>query len=218
LTVPLPRPTVESTVFVVDDEEPMRNALQRLLKAAGLNVELYASAGNFLSDFRPQRRGCLLLDVKMPGMTGLELQATLAQRGIRIPIIFLTGSGEIATAVAAMKAGALDFIEKPFDNDFLVERVRRALQHSSGAPITRLGPVEIARRIALLTPRELEVMEHVVAGNTSKMTGRILGVSHRTVEIHRARIMEKTQADSLADLVRIALEAAQSGEAAALPT
>jgi two-component system, LuxR family, response regulator FixJ len=218
LPIPTPGSKAESTVFIVDDEEPMRNALQRLLRVAGLDVELYSSAGDFLQGYRPDRRGCLLLDVNMPGMTGLELQVALAQRGIRIPIIFLTGSGQIATAVAAMKAGALDFIEKPFDNDFLVARVRRALEHTAGAPISRLGADEIRRRLALLTPREREVMEQVVAGNTSKMAGRTLGVSHRTIEIHRARIMEKMQADSLADLVRIALEAAHSGEAATSPT
>jgi two-component system response regulator FixJ len=211
LPVPTPRPIAESTVFIVDDEEPMRNALQRLFRAAGLAVEAHASAGDFLNAYKADRPGCLLLDVIMPEMTGLELQAALAQRGFRIPIVFLTGSAQIATAVAAMKAGAIDFIEKPFDNEFLVERVRRALEHAAGRQIAHLGADEIRRRLALLTPREREVMQHVVAGNTSKMTGRLLGVSHRTVEIHRARIMEKTRADSLADLVRMALDAAHFG-------
>ena len=193
-------------MFIVDDEAPMRNALQRLFRAAGLVVEAHASAGDFLKSFEADRPGCLVLDLMMPGMTGLELQTALAQRGMRIPIVFLTGSGHIATAVAAMKAGALDFIEKPFDNEFLVERVRRALEHAAGQEVANLNGDEVRRRLALLTPREHQVMQHVVAGNTSKMTGRLLGASHRTVEIHRARVMEKMQAHSLADLVRMVLE------------
>jgi FixJ family two-component response regulator len=207
--VPLPtlHAAARGTVFVVDDEEPMRRALQRLFKSAGLVVEVYASAPDFLDRYGPDLAGCLVLDLMMPEMTGLELQVALSKRGSRIPIVFLTGAGQIATAVAAMKAGAVDFIEKPFDNDFLVGRIKRVLEHTSGRPSAQLGADEIARRLALLTPRELEVMRHIVAGNTSKMAARLLGVSHRTVEIHRARIMEKTQADSLADLVRIAIEA-----------
>jgi len=197
--------STHATVFIVDDEEPMRNALQRLFRAAGLSVEAYASASDFLHAYEAERPGCLLLDVMMPGMTGLELQAALAERGFRIPIVFLTGAGQIAVAVAAMRAGAIDFIEKPFDNAFLVERVRRALEYAADRQTALLGADEIRRRLALLTPREREVMEHIVAGNTSKMAARLLGVSHRTVEIHRARVMEKTQSDSLADLVRLAL-------------
>jgi two-component system, LuxR family, response regulator FixJ len=207
MPIPMPPPIPESTVFIVDDEEPMRNALQRLFRAAGLAVEAHASAGAFLNAYKVDRPGCLLLDIMMPGMTGLELQVALVQRRFRIPIVFLTGAGQIATAVAAMKAGAMDFIEKPFDNEVLVERVRRTLECAAGRTIAHLGGNEIRRRLALLTPREREVMQHVVAGNTSKMTGRLLGVSHRTIEIHRARLMEKTQSDSLADLVRMALDA-----------
>ncbi len=201
------RSVAEPTVFIVDDEEPMRNALQRLFRGAGLNVKAHASARDFLDAYRPDDAGCLLLDLMMPGMTGLELQAALAQRGFRLPIIFLTGAGQIATAVTAMKAGAVDFIEKPFDNGFLVARVKRALELAAGRTIAHQSGDECRRRLAVLTPREREVMQHIVTGNTSKETGRLLGVSHRTVEIHRARIMEKTGADSLADLVRIALEA-----------
>ena len=208
----MPDPTSGSiaTVFIVDDEEPMRNALQRLFRAAGLAVQAHASGREFLNAYNPDRSGCLLLDLMMPEMTGLELQAALAQRGFRLPIIFLTGAGEIASAVAAMKAGAADFIEKPFDNEFLVARIKRALEHAAGRQIADESGDESRRRLALLTPREREVMQHIVTGNTSKMTGRLLGVSHRTVEIHRARIMEKTGADSLADLVRIALGAERS--------
>jgi FixJ family two-component response regulator len=203
-----PHPIGEPTVFVVDDEEPMRHALRRLLRAAGLNTEVFASAAEFLDAYEPSRRGCLLLDIAMPGMTGLELQATLKQRGIGIPIVFLTGAAQIATAVVAMKAGAMDFIEKPFANEMLVERLRHVLALRAGPGRAHADSREIGLRIALLTPREREVMQLVAAGNTSKMTGRLLGVSHRTVEIHRARIMEKMQAGSLADLVRMAMAAA----------
>jgi two-component system response regulator FixJ len=206
-----------STVFIVDDEEPMRHALQRLFRGAGLVVEAHASAGDFLDAYQAERPGCLLLDLMMPGMTGLELQAALVQRGCRIPILFLTGAGQIATAVAAMRAGAIDFIEKPFDNEFLVERVRRALEYAADRQIAHFGDGEARRRIALLTPREREVMQYVVAGNTSKMAARLLGVSHRTVEIHRARIMEKMQADSLADLVRMALDTERNAREALAP-
>ena len=203
----LPHPVQESTVFVVDDDEPMRNSLRRLLRAAGLKVEAYASAADFLNAYEPDQTGCLLVDIAMPEMTRLELQAVLAQRGIGIPIVFLTGSAEIATAVAAMKAGAMDFIEKPFANDLLVERIRYVLKLRADRGRTHVDSGEVRHRVALLTPREREVMQLVVAGNTSKMTGRLLGTSHRTIEIHRARIMEKMQAASLADLVRMVVSA-----------
>ena len=203
-----PHPIGEPTVFVVDDEEPMRNALRRLLRAAGLKTGVFASAADFLNAYTPDQAGCLLLDIAMPGMTGLELQAALIQRGIGIPIVFLTGSGQIATAVAAMKAGAMDFIEKPFDNDLLVARIRHVLKVRADRGRAHADSGEIRQRVARLTPREREVMKLIAAGNTSKMTGRLLGSSHRTVEIHRARIMEKMQANSLADLVRMELAVA----------
>jgi len=203
----MPETIGEPTVFVVDDEELMRNALRRLLRNAGFDVEAHASGAEFLKAFDPRRTGCLLLDIAMPEMSGLELQATLAQRGIGLPIVFLTGSSQISTAVAAMKAGALDFIEKPFANDLLVARIRHVLQLRADRGRAHADSRAIRQRAARLTPREREVMQLVAAGNTSKMTGRLLGTSHRTVEIHRARIMEKMQAASLADLVRMAMAA-----------
>ena len=192
-------------VFVVDDDELMRNALRRLLRKAGFEVETHASGSEFLEAFEPRWTGCLLLDIAMPGMSGLELQATLAQRGIGLPIVFLTGSSQISTAEAAMKAGAKDFIEKPFANDLLVARIRHVLQLQAERGRVDADSGVIRQRAALLTTREREVMQLVAAGNTSKMTGRLLGTSHRTVEIHRARIMVKMQAASLADLVRMAM-------------
>lgn len=192
-------------VFVVDDEAPMRNALQRLFESAGLAVEAYATAQEFLDSCRPDTAGCLVLDVRMPGMSGLELQQELASRDVKIPVVFLTGSADVPMAVQAMQAGAVDFLEKPFENEILLARVREALergarmQHDAGL---RAG---IEQRLARLTPREREVMELMVAGRLSKTIADMLGVSPRTVQIHRGRIMEKMQAPSLADLVRMAL-------------
>jgi FixJ family two-component response regulator len=194
------------TVYVVDDEEPMRNALRRMLVAEGIRVECFASAAEFLRSPIETYRGCLLLDLGMPGMNGIELQATLAERGIRIPIIFLTGTTDVADAVLAMKGGAADFLQKPFDNVVLVARIRLVLDGEDGAVSVLDDLGEIRTKVASLTAREREVMQLVVMGNSSKMTGRALGVSHRTVEIHRARIMKKMEAASLAALVRMAMD------------
>jgi two-component system response regulator FixJ len=197
--------TTSPTIFVVDDDAGMRAALGRLFRAAGLRAETYASAQALLDGCDLSRRGVLLLDVMMPEMTGLELQAVLRERRVNLPIIFLTASHSVPMAVDAMRAGAVDFLEKPYENATLVERVRQALQRVTDRPAARLNRIEYERRRGLLTPREREVMEHVVAGNTNKAIGRTLAVSHRTVEIHRTRVMEKMQAESLADLVGMAL-------------
>ena len=193
------------TIFVVDDDAGMRAALHRVFRVAGLGVETYSSAQELLDTCDLARPGLLLLDVMMPAMTGLELQAVLLERRVNLPIIFLTGSGSVSMAVAAMRAGAVDFLEKPYTSATLVERVRQALQRVAEQPAVDLGRIEYERRRRLLTPREREVMEQVVAGKTSKAIGRALAVSHRTVEIHRTRVMEKLQAESLADLVVMAL-------------
>ncbi len=194
------------TVYIVDDEEPMRNALRRMFVAADIKVECFASAAEFLRTDIDTCRGCLLLDLAMPGMSGLELQAALAERGVRMPIIFLTGTNCVADAVLAMKGGAVDFMQKPVDNEVLVARIRFVLESESG-DISILDDLnEIRAKVATLTAREHEVMQLVATGNTSKMTGRTLGVSHRTVEIHRSRIMKKMDAHSLADLVRMVLD------------
>lgn len=195
----------EAIVFVVDDEPAMRNSLRRLFQSAGLAVQTYGSAQEFLDAYRPDAAGCLILDVRMPGMSGLELQKELAGRDTKLPVVFLTGSADVSMAVEAMHAGAADFLEKPFDNEILLARARMALEQ--GARMRRdLGQrAEVAQRLARLTPREREVMELMVAGRLSKTIADLLGASPRTIQIHRGRVMEKMQADSLADLVRMAL-------------
>jgi FixJ family two-component response regulator len=192
-------------VIVVDDDASMRSALRRLLTMGGFGVELYGSGAEFLANVGAHRPECILLDVSMPSMSGLEVQASLNQRRAGLPVIFLTGSADIPIAVAAMREGAVDFIEKPFDNDDLLARVRAAIdqyRHHRGADAERKIALD---RINTLTVREREVLELVVSGQTSKEIARVLGSSHRTVEIHRRHLMEKMGAPSLADLIRLRL-------------
>ena len=197
----------DSTVFVVDDEPDMRSALLRLFRMEGLDVEPYATAQDFLAAYRPGRGGCVVLDLMMPGMTGLQLQQLMRERGIELPVIFLTGAADVRIAVEAMRAGATDFLEKPFENAVLVQRVRHALHHGDEARQSAIRRSEIEQRIATLSPREREVMDLVVDGNPTRQIAEILSLSARTVEVHRARIMEKMAANTLADLVRLALDA-----------
>ena len=194
-------------VHVVDDEPDMRSALVRLFRSAGLSVDTYASGQEFLERYRPEMDGCLVTDLLMPGLNGRELQDALNARGIPIPVVFLTGAANIGTAVEAMHAGAADFIEKPFDNAVLVQRVRRALHLGSRAREDELAREEVRRTVETLTPREREVMDLVVEGQATREIAETLSLSTRTVEVHRARIMEKMQAKSLADLVRRVLSA-----------
>ncbi|NEV60445.1 response regulator transcription factor [Thiorhodococcus minor] len=203
--------TLDATVFVVDDDQAMRTSLQWLIEATGMTVKTYDSAAAFLKDYYPGRAGCLLLDVRMPGMSGLELQAHLATEGHRLPVIMITGHGDVAMAVRAMKAGAVDFIEKPFHDEDLLRSIRNALEFDEKTRASRLAKAEIVRRLAELTPREHEVMGMVTDGRSNKEIAAALGVSAKTVEAHRARVMEKMRADSLADLVRMALIAAPEG-------
>ncbi len=195
--------TREPTVFVVDDDEAVRRFLGGLIASVGLRVEAYASAREFLDAFEPGAPGCLLLDIRMPGMSGLELQKELAEREVRLPVIILTGHGDVQVAVHAMKAGAVDFIEKPFNNELLLDRIQKAVAESVEADGVRVQHDEITSRIKLLTPRERQVMDLVVAGETNKGVARRLDISEKTVEIHRARTMEKMRAKSLADLVKM---------------
>ena len=200
----------ELTVFVVDDDQAMRNSLKWLIESIGMQVETFDSAQAFLDAYYPARGGCLLLDVRMPGMSGLELQAYLARREIGIPVILITGHGDVSMAVKAMKVGAVDFIEKPFDDEELLNSIRNALQHDQKQRTLRAQRSDIAARVAELTPREHEVMTMVTDGKSNKEIAAALGVSAKTVEVHRARMMDKMRADSLAELVRMALLA--SGE------
>ena len=193
----------EPTVFIIDDDEAVRRFLSGLIASVGLHVETYASAQEFLDADEPSQPGCLLLDIRMPGMSGLELQKELASRNIRIPILILTGHGDVQVAVHAMKAGAVDFIEKPFNNELLLDRVQNAVAESVEADSTRVRRDQIMGRVELLTPREHQVLDIVAAGETNKGIARRLDISEKTVEIHRARVMEKMQAKSLADLVKM---------------
>jgi RNA polymerase sigma factor (sigma-70 family) len=197
--------SAQETVFVVDDDQAMRSSLQWLIESMGMHVETYASAQAFLDAYYPGRAGCLLLDVRMPGMSGLELQAYLARREHRIPVIMITGHGDVAMAVKAMKNGAVDFIEKPFDDEALIISIRNALQHDEKQRALRAQRADIAARMAELTPREHEVMSMVTDGKSNKEIAAALGVSAKTVEVHRARVMDKMRADSLAELVRMVL-------------
>lgn len=195
----------DPAVFIVDDDEAVRDSLGLLLTAAGLAIRSYSSAEEFLADFSPDEYGCLVLDIRMPGMSGLDLQGVLAERNIALPIVFITAHGDIPMAVEAVRRGAVDFIQKPFDDVMLVEKVSDALTSSARQHEEELERNEIRRRTDSLTARERQVMTQVVQGKANKVIASDLGVSQRTVEIHRARVMEKMQATSLAQLVRMVL-------------
>ena len=201
----------EPTVFVVDDDQAMRHSLQWLIESVGLRVRTFGSAEEFLQTYYPGQAGCLLLDVRMPGMSGLDLQAYLARREISLPVIVITGHGDVPMAVKAMQSGARDFIEKPFKDDDLLASIRAALAADEKGRGERLVRAEIATRLAELTPREHEVMDMVTGGKSNKDIAAALGVSAKTVEAHRARVMDKMRADSLAELVRLALIARGEG-------
>jgi two-component system response regulator FixJ len=195
----------QPVVIVVDDEEGIRSALRRLFMLAGLASEHYASGAELFERAKFDRPGCIVLDVSMPGMGGLEVQVGLKQRHVNLPVIFLTGRSDIPTAVAAMREGAVDFVEKPFDNDDLLARVRRAVDQHLQSRQGEWQRRQISERLQLLTPRERSVLELIVQGKTNKEIARVLGSSYRTIEVHRGHIMEKLEADSLADLVRMSL-------------
>ena len=197
----------KNTVFVVDDDQAMRSSLKWLIESVGMAVETYDSADAFIRNYYPGRAGCLLLDVRMPGMSGLELQEHFLEHQIKIPIIIITGHGDVPMAVRAMKAGAVDFIEKPFNDELLLESIRNALQLDVEQRSMQTERAEIATRLAHLTPREHEVMDMVTDGRSNKEIAVTLGVSAKTVEANRARVMEKMEADSLADLVKMAMTA-----------
>ena len=199
----------EPLVYVVDDDEAVRDSLTLLLKAVGLASQTFSSAAEFLNHYDPEQHGCLVADIRMPGMSGLDLQDELNRGGAQIPLIFITGHGDVPMAVDAMKSGALDFIEKPFRDQDLLDRVQQALAWDKERRIENLKTLAIRERLATLTPRETEVMECVVQGQANKVIAMDLGVSQRTVEIHRARVMEKMAVRSVAKLVR-EVEAAKS--------
>ncbi|MEO8061299.1 MAG: response regulator [Pseudomonadota bacterium] len=196
------------TVFVVDDDDAVRNSLRLLLKSAGLISEVAASAQEFLSNYDAAHPGCLVLDVRMPGMSGLEMQHELNLRGATIPVIFITGHGDIPMAVEAMQHGAFDFLQKPFRDQELLDRVQRALSRDTEYRARLRQTGRIRERLASLSPREREVLDLVAQGKANKMVAGDLGVSQRTVEIHRAHVMQKMEAGSLAELVRMMMAVA----------
>jgi len=192
------------TVFLVDDEPGMLKALTRLLKAEGFTVRGFPSARTFLESYRAEELSCLVLDVAMPELNGLDLQQRLTHAGILLPIVFLTGHGDIPMSVQAIKAGAVDFLTKPVNDADLLRAVRAALQRAAEQRERASETANLRERLASLTPREREVMDHVVAGQLNKQIAGDLGTGEHTIKVHRARVMQKMGVESLADLVRVA--------------
>ncbi len=189
-------------VYVVDDDPAVRKGLDRLLRSAGLAVEAFASAAEFLARDGQDGVGCVVLDVRMPGISGMDLQADLVAQGVDLPVIFLTGHGDIPMSVEAMKTGALDFLTKPVDAEVLLNAVRQALDRHRAARTGRLETQAMRTRMESLTPRELEVLRCIITGALNKQIAAHLGIAEKTVKIHRARVMEKTGAASVAELVQ----------------
>jgi FixJ family two-component response regulator len=188
-------------IYLVDDDEAVRDSLGMLFKSIGLQHEAYASALDFLQRYDGKRHSCLVADIRMPGLSGLELQQRLNEQGAEIPIIFITGHGDVPMAVTAMKSGAADFVQKPFRDQDLIDRINKALDRDRERRKGRAEQDAIRARIALLTPRETEVMQRVARGQANKVIAMDLGVSQRTVELHRARVMRKLKMRSVAELV-----------------
>src|SRR5213596_865903 len=199
------------TVFIVDDEAPVRKALSRLLRAAGFAVAAFASPGEFLAQHDLHKSGCLVLDLDMPAVNGLELQRILARKGSVLPIIFLTGHGDVPKSVQAMKRGAIDFLTKPVNDENLLAAVRAAIEKDRALRREQTELSEIRARLATLTPREREVLEHVVTGKLNKQIAADLGTVQQTVKVHRARVMQKMRVQSVAELVRLTERCGISG-------
>ncbi len=194
------------TVFVVDDDAAMRASLRWLLESVGLRVETFASGRDFLERYENGQAGCLVLDLRMPDLSGLELQSELNRRAISLPVIIISGYGEVRTAVDALKAGAVDFLEKPFSEQVLLDRVWQAIKSDHAARRERAERAAFGENLRKLTPRERQVMDLVVAGKSNREIAEQLTLSPKTVEVHRAQVMKKTQAATLADLIRVAVQ------------
>ena len=201
------------TVFIVDDDEGVRDGLSLLLATVGVSCELYESAQAFLDAYDADKRGCLVLDIRMPGMTGLQLQQKLAQIGSVLPVIFITGHGDIPMAVEAMRRGALDFIRKPFREHDLLERINEALNIDEDTHRKAVDRQELAERLSTLSQREKQVFDRVADGQMNKVIAAELGISERTVEVHRGQVMKKLDVRTLAQLVRVKIEMEQSAAA-----
>jgi len=195
----------EPIVFIIDDDDEVREAIAFLMESVGLQAETYSSAEIFSDNFDISRPGCIILDIRMKGMSGLMLQEHLAQQTIYPPIIFITGHGDVPMAVQAIKAGAIDFIQKPFNDQVLLESVYRAIEADEKQRGQARQNAEIREKLEMLTPREREVMDLVVKGSRNKIIANELHISQSTVEVHRSRAMEKMEAKSLSDLMRIML-------------
>lgn len=200
------------TVFIVDDDEAVRESLSRLVLSAGLRVETYPSAGHFLVHYDRSRGGCLILDIRMKGMTGLELQEELGRLQIRIPVIIISAHGTVDSAVQAMKAGALDFFKKPYDSRLLLECVRRAVAADAEARREESRRRDALAKLELLTPRELEVMKLMVSGQSTKQIAVALRINRRTVDVHKGRVMTKLCIDSVVELAELAATAGDATE------
>lgn len=194
-------------VYILDDDEAVRDSMSALLDSYGFEQTVFSSANTFLAEVSPEYAGCLLLDIRMPEMDGLEVLQHLVKDGIKLPVIIITGHGDLPMAVKAMKAGAVDFIEKPFEEDVLVESVRRAMAIGEKIYLEKNEQKNLQIRIEKLTPREHEVLVHIASGRQNKVIAYDMGISPRTIEIHRARVIEKMQARNLSHLVRMAIEA-----------
>jgi FixJ family two-component response regulator len=194
----------EPIVFIVDDDAAVRRALERLVRSVGNRVETFASAQEFLDHVPPEGPACAVLDIRMPGLSGLDLQERLSAAGLDVPIIFLTGHGTVPMSVRAMKAGAADFLQKPVDDQVLLDAVHRAIESDRAAKKERARVRVVQDRVDSLTPREREVLSLVISGLLNKQIAAELGTSEKTVKVHRGRVMQKMQADSVAELVRLA--------------
>jgi RNA polymerase sigma factor (sigma-70 family) len=193
----------EQVVFVIDDDASMRTAIGELIEAVGLSCQTFASGQEFLDAPLPDLPGCLVLDVRLPGLSGLNLQRELAERGVHIPIIFITGHGDIPMSVQAMKAGAVEFLTKPFRDQDLLDAIEQATERDRATRRQRTELGDLEQRAEALTPRERDVMRLVVAGLLNKQIAAELGISEKTVNVHRSQVMQKMRADSLAELVRM---------------
>lgn len=201
---------LENTVYIVDDDPSVRHSLTWLLESVGQQVKTYASPGEFLSEYREGGAGCLILDVRMPEISGLDLQEQLINVGFTLPIIIITGHADVPMAIRALKAGAFDFIEKPFNDQLLIERIQQAIEHCNNLTKKQQQRQESVERLSKLTTREKQVLDGVIAGKSNKLIAKELDISVKTIEVHRSNLMAKMEADSLSDLIRKTISVSES--------